>query len=918
MVNQVSSAAQTFLQDTLLLLRWSLFQPTRVTTFKQTLHPALAHHLGFTRQLGLALRSAQARRFLGMQFLLWFLAGLLGGLLLIFIRAVPNLPGLPLWPDVLFGLALGMAGGLTLGLAGCMAGDVAFGVALSAVGGILLGITLGIAFVVPYGGIMFSLALALTSGLAVGLVSSLFDHLRQRMSDLWTINYWGRTVVGVVFTAVVVVALVTITLIIGLTGGAQFNLKTLVAVGVAIGLMGGLALTLAFGLEMLIEERRLSPGSLKWIIVDCLLLGLIGGMAGGLTVGLVTIVNTVTLIILWAVLAAAVGAMSMHVGNGLSAILVAAGLAWLFSASLSDPLALTSLFLVVVALLLGFYGYVRLLIYPVEAMLTWWTYRQARRNPAQALPRLRRTPVYWDDLIFYPLPMLDQLLLLALRTNRAEGLPATEFIAGSFRQDWAATQARLTYAVETLTGCTSPAMIADAPHELDWLADEVMVTLEQGASEIMPRLLAIAGGVRATLGADNLYSRRLGYREVLDGLDMLRRRLPSLGQQASQRWQPVVDQWQQVLLNELETVSANTGLATIENPYQPGTPLQLSRQELFKGRRDLREAVVNALLERHRPTLVLHGPRRMGKTSFLLQLPALLPGNTVPVFLDLQRPTATQSMAAFLYSISRAISRDARPYRLMVSLPQRTDFEASPFEIFAEWLEDVALPALQDFNLLLTFDEFEKLGEAIGAGRMGEQIFDELRYLIQHQTRLALLFAGVQTLDELGPAWSSYFISVRPLTIGYLRPDEAEELIRRPDWRADFKLVYANEVVDEIMAQTHGHPYLLQLVCSTVVEESNARTTLYVDRPLLETALLRALDQGEPYFRNIWHEMAGPDGQPFLRQVAQAGVPLSLDSHPALDRLVRRRVLTQTDHGYTIEVPLVCHWLLERAPYNTP
>ena len=210
-------------------------------------------------------------------------------------------------------------------------------------------------------------------------------------------------------------------------------------------------------------------------------------------------------------------------------------------------------------------------------------------------------------------------------------------------------------------------------------------------------------------------------------------------------------------------------------------------------------------------------------------------------------------------------------------------------------------------------DEFEKLGEAVESNRLTEQVFDELRYLIQHQARLALLFAGVQTLDELGPAWSSYFINVKPLTIGYLHPDEAEELIRRPDAGVDFKLVYTDEAVNKILAQTYGHPYLLQLVCSAVVEESNARKTLQVDASLLAAALTRALDQGEPYFHNIWHEMAGPDGQPFLRQVAQADMPLSLDSHPALNRLVRRRILVQNNGEYRVEVPLVQRWLRERV-----
>jgi hypothetical protein len=906
------TSLKPFLQDILNLLRWSLFQPAQLLATLETVHPHLAHHVGLTRQLWLAPRHAGVRRLLMLQVSLWFLSGLVGGFIFILIRAMPfPLPG---GMDILFGLAIGLTGSFALGLAGSLSGDISLSITLSTVGGILLAITLALAFVMGLGGLVFSLAFAVTSAIAVGTYGASFDHLRQRTTELWTINYWGRSIAGVSFTGVIVVVLaLLLTFIVDLAGDRAGTVTNQVFIGIAIGLLSGLALSLAFALEMLIEERRFRARMFKWIMFDSLLLGLLGGIVGALTVGIATLLNTFTLIVFWAVLIAGGGTMSMRVGNGMSAILAVAGLSWMFSASPSDPLAFLSLLVVLITFLVGFYGYIRLTSYLLEVPLTWWHYRQALQRPAEALERLHRTPVYWDDLIFYPLPSLDRLLLLALRIDRQAGLQAAEFLAHSFRQDWAANQARLTYTIETLTNCNSPTMIANAPDELDWLADEVMVTMGQGTSEIIPRLVAIAGGVRAALNADNPYSRRLGYREALDGLDILQRRLPSLGGQVSQRWQPVVDQWQQVLLNELETVTADTDTAAVENPYQPGTPLQLSRQELFKGRRELRDAVVNALLERHRPTLVLHGPRRMGKTSFLLQLPALLPGNTVPVFLDLQRPTATQSTAAFLYSIARAISRDARPYRLIVSLPQRAAFESSPFETFADWLEDVALPALQDFNLLLTFDEFEKLGEAVESDRLEVQVFDELRYLIQHQARLALLFAGVQTLDELGPAWSSYFINVKPLTIGYLNSAEAEELIRRPDAGVDFKLVYSDEVVDQIKTQTSGHPYLLQLVCSAVVEESNAQKTLQVDGRLLDAALDRALDQGEPYFHNIWHEMAGPDGQPFLRQVAQADAPLPLGPHPALSRLVRRRILAQIDAEYRIEVPLVQRWLRERV-----
>ena len=310
----------------------------------------------------------------------------------------------------------------------------------------------------------------------------------------------------------------------------------------------------------------------------------------------------------------------------------------------------------------------------------------------------------------------------------------------------------------------------------------------------------------------------------------------------------------------------------------------------------------------------------MGKTSFLLQLPALLPGHTIPVFLDLQRPAATQTPASFFYRIARGISRDARPYRVIISMPEKKQFESSPFEAFEDWLEDVCLPALKDFNLLLTFDEFEKLGQAIEKGKLGTDVLDELRTLIQHETKMAFLFAGVQTLEALGPNASSYFINVSPMPISYLKPEEARELITDPDSQAEFTLTYEETVITRITEITRCHPYLVQLVCSALVEAANAAETSRADMPLLEKAIRHALEQGELYFRNVWDETAGPDGQPLLRKIAASETPIGFEEagvQAALSRMVKHRVLTLHENGtYEVEVPPIRQWVTGFAPVN--
>ncbi|MEE4359580.1 MAG: hypothetical protein V2I97_24110 [Desulfococcaceae bacterium] len=212
-------------------------------------------------------------------------------------------------------------------------------------------------------------------------------------------------------------------------------------------------------------------------------------------------------------------------------------------------------------------------------------------------------------------------------------------------------------------------------------------------------------GLESSVTSD-LYSKRLTLRNTIEQIGTLHTRVKFLGKLATERWQPVIEKWHRVISEELLTLSDSDNHTQLsENPYQTGNPLQRIRSSLFKGRTALRDSIAKALLEKHRPTIALHGSRRMGKTSFLLQLPALLPGNTIPIFADLQRPAVVQDTASFLYSLARAVSSDARPYRIIISPPERQFFEKSLFSAFEDWLEKEALPKLQNFNILLTFSE---------------------------------------------------------------------------------------------------------------------------------------------------------------------------------------------------------------------
>jgi len=163
----------------------------------------------------------------------------------------------------------------------------------------------------------------------------------------------------------------------------------------------------------------------------------------------------------------------------------------------------------------------------------------------------------------------------------------------------------------------------------------------------------------------------------------------SLGGHAVERWRPALEQWQAVVQAEIEQQQAAAGRDWIKtNPFQFGNPLKRDQAYLFKGRAAFADQVVRLALDRSRPTLVLHGPRRCGKSSFLLNLPRLLPSDILPVYVDLQTEAATGSEGDFCYSLVRAMRQDCRSLGLELPEVRRSEFTARPYPALEDWLDE--------------------------------------------------------------------------------------------------------------------------------------------------------------------------------------------------------------------------------------
>jgi hypothetical protein len=80
-------------------------------------------------------------------------------------------------------------------------------------------------------------------------------------------------------------------------------------------------------------------------------------------------------------------------------------------------------------------GYFRIMFYVVEAPLSWILGRLASKGDAVRLWRFH--PVLWDELIWFPLPGLDQHLLAIRRQDETAAQAAIFQVQESFRQGWA-------------------------------------------------------------------------------------------------------------------------------------------------------------------------------------------------------------------------------------------------------------------------------------------------------------------------------------------------------------------------------------------------------------------------------------------------------------------------------------------------
>jgi len=320
------------------------------------------------------------------------------------------------------------------------------------------------------------------------------------------------------------------------------------------------------------------------------------------------------------------------------------------------------------------------------------------------------------------------------------------------------------------------------------------------------------------------------------------------------------------------------------NPYIAGAPV--AETKMFFGRADVFDWIEQNLTGRYADhILVVHGQRRVGKTSVLKQLHNRLPERYVPVFFDFQGRTHT-TLDRFLWWLSREIVRVLKQDRgIVVPTPEQAAFSKDPDYLDSQFLPGLQ-PVLGEHTLLLTFDEFDNLEESEVKQALARPLVDYLRRLMG-SAGLNFIFSigsSGRKLENMQASYTEFFKAALYKKISFLGQENCFDLITQP---VEGVLAYDLDAVNRIYAITSGHPYFTQLLCHELFSQCQRTEQRQVRESDVSNVLDDVVERGTVNLKFVWDDASDLEKWSLA---ALAQIEGKTDTRKLADYLRRQRV----------------------------
>ncbi len=360
------------------------------------------------------------------------------------------------------------------------------------------------------------------------------------------------------------------------------------------------------------------------------------------------------------------------------------------------------------------------------------------------------------------------------------------------------------------------------------------------------------------------------------------------------------------------------------NPYIIGRPIH-ENDKIF-GRESLFRFIEDNLLQNVK-VILLHGQRRIGKSSVLQQIPNFVQLNEfIFIQFDLQHK-GQSSLSNILHDLAKKIIEQIDPDGNNLQPPTEAELELD-INLFSRLLLENVYQQINHRKIVLLLDEFDVANNESSDINIVEQkgLFPHLKKLLKEQDKLFIIPVIGRYLNDL-PNLRNLFKDAPYQEIGLLDDTSAKRMIANP---AQGVLTYQPEAIQEIIQLSAGHPYFTQVICFTLFQQARTSDKWTVNRDDVKNISDQAIANSDAGLQGFWQVLTIPE-RIIISAVAESQKraieqklrvpeePLGLvkinDKNQrelllqAWERLIENRYLYED--GRKVRVELIRRWLLQ-------
>jgi tetratricopeptide (TPR) repeat protein len=388
------------------------------------------------------------------------------------------------------------------------------------------------------------------------------------------------------------------------------------------------------------------------------------------------------------------------------------------------------------------------------------------------------------------------------------------------------------------------------------------------------------------------------------------------------------------------------------NPYIIGRPI--TEPELFFGRDALFQFIADNLVQGSQVTL-LHGQRRIGKSSILAQIPLSMTKLAQDLtYRDLKEfafislsleGDSRKPLGDVLHELARDSLDQYDFLKPQVELPSSQVLSRNP-ELFVDRFLPEFRNALGAKNIVMLLDEFDALGDYNpDVNNAAGHLFPFLQSEIYGHRELFIIPVVGRQLSDL-PSLLSLFREAPYREVGLLDSRSTSQLIQIP---ARGTLEYHPESINAIWEFAAGHPYFTQLIGFALFTQAREEDRWFVTPNDVVSIIKRAIELGEGGLGWFWSGIPLPDRVVFsaaaeipeadakweftetepLQLLQKCGVEITDEIRHSVNHLVdwkflqptgmlmpkvRSTTMTPRIPTYRVTIELVRRWLVKKHP----